>query len=130
MTPATIIYTLLKDSSTVGALIDNRIYPSVIPADTPYPSVTYSELTQQFDDTKDGPIPTGVHDFDVDIYAKNYASIQAISTAIKSVLSWYTGTVNTVNVERIMFIDQSDLPYEEEKELFHAVQQYSIRIAA
>lgn len=128
MNPGTAIYNLLKDDASVGALIGDRIYPGIIPDGVTYPAVTYSELSQVFDETKDGPLPTGQHGFDVDIYAYEYAGAQSIASAIKSALDWYTGTVNTVVIERIRLIDQTDLPYEDEKELFHIAQEYSIRV--
>lgn len=127
--PGSVIYNLLKDSAPVGALIGNKIYPGIIPADVTYPAAAYSELQQQYDESKDGPIPTGNHSFDVDIYAKNYTSAQSVANAIKAALDWYSGTVNSIEVERVRMLDQQDMPYVEEKELFHIIQTFAIRVA-
>lgn len=129
MNPGSAIYNLLKDSAGVGALIGNKIYPGIILPDIDFPAVSYSELEQQYDESKDGPIPTGNHNFDVDIYAKDYPNAQAIASAIKDTLDWYTGTVNTIQIERIRLLDQQDMPYIEEKELFQITQTFAIRVA-
>lgn len=130
MNPGTAIYRLLRDDATVGAIIGDKIYPGIIPESIAYPAVRYSELSQVFDETKDGPIATGEHSFEVHIYSLEYSQAQRIATAIKSALDWYTGTVNSIVIERIRFTDQSDDPFQDEKELFQITQEYSIRVAA
>lgn len=130
MNPGTAIYNLLKDSATVGAIIGNKIYPVIIPERVAYPAVTYSEFSQQFDETKDGPIPNGDHSFEIDIYCEENGQGKRLADAIKGVLSWYSGTVNGVSIERIRFLDQSDDLYGDDKEIFHITQEYSIRVGA
>lgn len=128
MNPGTAIRNLLVNDADVGAIIGDRIHPGIAPENVPYPLAIYSELTQSFDESKDGPIPTGNHSFEVHIYSYEYPQCQRIATAIKAALDWYTGTVNTVAINRIRFVDQSDDPFQSEKELFHITQEYQIRV--
>jgi hypothetical protein len=129
MSPATVIYNLLKDSVPVGALIGDRIYATTIPANIDFPAVVYHETIEEKEQSKDGPIQTGNHFCDVDIYSKNYSNAKSIAAAIDTELDWYTGTKNSVTVERIWKTEQQDMPYEVEKELFHITQTFGIRVA-
>lgn len=129
MNPATVIYNILKDSAGVGAVIGDKIFPSLIPADVNYPAVVYHEMIEEKDQTKDGPFSTGNHQFDIDIYSKNYSNAKVIAAEIDNELDWYSGTKNGVTVERIWKTDQQDMPYNSEKELFHITQTYGIRVA-
>jgi hypothetical protein len=129
MNPGTAIYNLLKDSATVGQLIGNKIYPGIIPDNIAYPAVTFSELSRRTIDTKDGRIPTGDHSFDVDVFSCEYRQAQNIADACAAVLDNYAGTVGTVEIKRIRLEDQQDLPYEDEKDIFHITQEYRIRVA-
>lgn len=128
--PGTAIYNLLKDDAGVGAIIGDKIYPGIIPDNVAYPAVRYTELTQRFDETKDGPIATGEHSFEVHIYSYEYAQAHRLATAIKTALDWYNGTVNNVAIERIRLVDQSDDPFQDEKELFQITQEYNIRVGS
>lgn len=130
MNPGTTIYNLLKDSVAVGAYVGDKIYASIIPEGVAYPAVAYSELSQRFEETKDGPLNTGEHEFQVDVYSYEYRQCQNIASAIKTELDWYTGTVNTIEIGRIRFLDQSDDPFTDEKEVFKITQNYSIRVGA
>lgn len=128
--PGTAIYNLLKDDSAVGAIIGDKIYPGIIPENTAYPAVRYTELVQTYDQSKDGPIETGNHIFEVHIFSYEYAQVHRIATAIKSALNWYSGTVNGVVIERIWRDEQSDEAYQDEKGIFQITQEYNIRVGS
>ena len=126
--PGKAIFSLLTNDSTVTGLVGTRIYPNTLPNQSTYPAVIYSQVTEEFDPSKDGPVPTGVFQYQLDIYADTYPTAQNISNAVKSVLDWYTGSVGGQTISRIRKGDESDDIWEDEKELFHVVQNYSISI--
>jgi len=128
MNAGTAINTLLKADVGVDSLVGDRIYPAIIPAKVVYPAVVYSELSQVYEYSKDGREDSGNHSFDVDTYAKTYKSAHEIATAVFEALDWYTGTINTVAINRIWKAEQSDVIYEDEKELFHISQTFNIKL--
>lgn len=126
--PGKAIYSLLSNDVTVTGLVSTRIYPNQLPNQATYPAIIYSQVSEEFDSSKDGPIPTGIFTYQFDIYASTYPAAQNIANAIKSTLDWYTGTVAGKNVSRIKKGDESDDVWEDDKELIHVVQNYSIRL--
>lgn len=129
MNPGTAIYQLLRDDAAVGQVIGNKIYPTIAPDKVAYPFATYGEFSRRTIPTKDGNIPTGDHDFDVDIYSYEFAQAQRISKAIEDVLDDYSGTINTVEIKKIRLVDQKTDSFEDKKNIFHITQEYRIRVA-
>lgn len=126
--PGKAIFELLSNDTTVTGLVGTKIYPNIIAQQTTYPAVAYSQVSEEFDSSKDGPIPTGRFTYQFDIYADTYPTAQSIANAIKSTLDWYTGTAAGQTISRIKKGDESDDIWEEDKEYFHVVQNYSITI--
>lgn len=126
--PGKAIHSLLANDATVSGLVSARVYPNTIPTTVAYPAVMYSKVSEEFRESKDGPIPTGRYTFQLDIYAETYTIAQDITDACASVLDWYTGTVESQNISRITKLDESDVTWEDDKELFHIVQDYNLRL--
>lgn len=127
MNPGTVIFTLLKNSASVGALIGDKIYPVIAPPAVAVPYAVYTEISQTPILTQDGPFDSEFN-YDVMIYANQDSKAKQIAEAVKAALSWQTGTINTVGVERIRFESQSELDYDEDRKNFIITQQYNIRV--
>ena len=128
MNAGTAINTLLKAATAVTDLVSTRIFPGIIPAETSFPAITYSQLTELRLRSKDVQIPTGKHTFDINIYARNFPAVQPIAEAVDNTLENYSGTVNTVIINRIWKADESHIDYEDKKDLFHIRQTYEINL--
>lgn len=124
--PIAAVWQILKEEPTVYALTKQRVYPRQLPQKTTYPAVVYSQLSENYIGTKDGPIPDG-HRFQLEFYAERYSEIQTLARTVKNKLDYYSGTLPKVGKVIIHFNDQSDAPWEDDIELYKIVQDYNLQ---
>ena len=121
------MWEVLREDATVQAAARGAVYPGQLPQHVTYPAIVWGQLADNTRDTKDGPVNDG-YQFQLDIYATDYKTVQSLALDIKSALQWKLVTVSGVGVCRIAFRDQGDAVVEDEKELLHIVQDYRVRI--
>lgn len=120
------IYTLLAADAAVTALVGTRIYPNTLPQVSAYPCIIYGQVDEQYLETKDAAILNGYRQ-QIDIYAPDYAMAQAIAQAVKTALHWTRATIEGLGTLRLKLLDASDALWEDEKQLFHVVQDFALK---
>jgi len=123
------LWEVLREDASVQSATRGAVYPSQLPQNATYPAVVWGQLSDDTLDTKDGPINQG-YAFQLDIYAKDYATAQALAQDIKTEMQWKSVAVDGLGTCRITFRDQGDAVVEDEKELIHIVQDYRVRVVS
>ena len=121
------IYGILSANAGVAALVSTRIYPDIATQDTAFPFVVYQIEGTTPSDTKDGVSKMDMVDFAVMAYAKSYTSAQDIASACRTALDRYSGTMQGVAVDSIIFKDQQSAQMNADEKVFAVMQAYSLR---
>jgi hypothetical protein len=122
------IYGILAGNTDVTDLISTRIYPDMATQKAAYPFAVYTITSTQPSDSKDGASVLDDVEFTVMLYASTYAGVQDISEKVRTALDRYTGTVESVSVQSIRFLDTRSAQMEFDKHIFIVNQAYSARI--
>lgn len=96
------IYTLITSDSTINNIINNKLYPIIIPENVENPVVVY-ERTGNKDYNKDSSLPTAT--IELTILADSYAESLNIASAIDNLLDGYSGTVNDTLIRNCRLIN-------------------------
>lgn len=121
------IWAAIREDAAIMESIGGKIYPNEMPQNVQYPAVVWGQLSERMLQTKDGPSNDG-YQFQLDILAEDYATANSIAQALRTKLLWYEFTVADLGNVRISFQDMGDAATEEEKELFHIIQDYRVDI--
>lgn len=123
-----VIYDLLSNDVTVSGLVSARIYPDTVPQNAEFPYIAYTVTSTTPTDAKDGASELDTVSFQVDCYAREYATAQTIAEGVRAALDRYTGTNNSVVVDKIIFSNQGSGTFEPRTGIFWATQDYNARI--
>lgn len=111
------VYNLLKNDSGVKALINERVYPLVAPQNVTKPYITYRVVTGLKIQCLGGQIFQGDYRMQLDCFGTSYASVKAISQAVKNCLIGFMAS-NNINI-----IDD----YDDETQLFKQIIDFKIK---
>jgi hypothetical protein len=101
---------LLNQAAGLTALVDDRIYPDVMPDSPTFPSVTYQRLSgaSERGSLSDPPLKSAV--FQISAWAKNRPAARAIAAQIRVALDRQRKvTVAGVQVDDCFYQDDIDL---------------------
>lgn len=110
------VYELLKNDTGVKALINARVYPLVAPQNVTKPYITYRVVTGLKIQCLGGQIFQGDYRMQLDCFGTSYASVKAISQAVKSALVGFLSSHN------INIMDD----FEDETQLFKQIIDFKI----
>lgn len=123
-----VIYDLLSNDATVSAAVSTRIFPDTVPQNTEFPYVSYTVISTLPTNDKDGASQLDVVSVQVDIYSRNYSTTQDIAAACRSALDRYSGTNNSVVVDKMVFANEAAGQYEQNIGVFWVSQDYTARV--
>lgn len=126
MNPETGVYALLTNTPALTALVGDRIYPVMLPQTVVVPALVVTQLDEQEEITKDGPVSNG-WTFQVTVIAANNDQARQVSRIVKTALNWKTATLGTGENIRTRFEDESDASWEPEQRYFQIVQDFKAR---
>ena len=111
------IYKLLKDSTDVGNICADRIYPELAQQDVDTPFIVYSVT-----DTTPSPTKNSTSKLDtarVELYclSGDYEQAMDLGIAVRSALDRQSGTISNVQVQSIDF-DTSDIQYDPDQRVY------------
>ncbi len=109
------IYSRLSNYSALTALVSTRIYRLVMPQGTSYPCVTFSLVTDSPHHAMGSDAGVKNPRFQVDVWATTTASLDSVATQIKAAIQDYSGTVESVVIQRIYLEDETDIVDADEK---------------
>lgn len=125
------IVKILDDSVAVGAIVSNRIYPMVAPQEADRPYITYQKIANEPTDTKDGVSTIDVVRMDIDCWSDKdggQVDILTLADVVRTALDRTSGTFAGVVIQSIRFMN-SNSDYNQDAEIYHITQEYSIRHA-
>ena len=111
------VYELLKNDTGVKALINARVYPLAAPQNVSKPYMTYRVIAGNKIQTMKGDIFQGSYRMQFDCYGTSYASVKAISQAVKNCLVGFLSSHN------INIMDD----FEDETQLFKQIIDFKIK---
>lgn len=126
------IYGKLSNDTGVSALVEDRIYPVLLPMDEPYPSIVYTVTNEPLDNNAkqekasyDRQIVTFHVWADQSQGQQAYDDIDDIDAAIREALDRVEDTVSGVTVEAAYYLGSQD-GRDESRGLFLREIRYSI----
>ena len=117
-----VIYELLDQ------LVSDKVYPIVAPQGAALPFITYQVIDKSDPwDTKGADSDADLARVQINIFTTTYAAANTLAASVRAILDFYTGTNNSVVVDRIRFAAQYDLG-EGLENYYRISQDYMIRI--
>ncbi|MBL4654121.1 MAG: DUF3168 domain-containing protein [Flavobacteriales bacterium] len=119
----------------MSAIVSDRIYPQRISQNDKLPAITYSYVDNLPINDKDGVSKLDTITIDVDIWADGgsdtgtgspYRDMVDLANKVRTALDRFSGTNSGVVIDSIRFDGQQEL-YENEINVYHTSQQYTIR---
>lgn len=121
------IYKLLKDSTDVGDICADRIYPELAQQDADAPFIVYTVV-----DTTPSPTKNATSKLDtarVELYclSDDYEQAMDLGIAVRSALDRQSGTIAGVEVQSIDF-DTSDIQFDPDQRIYVLEHTYDVRV--
>lgn len=121
------IYKLLKDSSAVGAICADRIYPELAQQDADAPFVVYTVVDTTPSDTKTSTSKVDTARVELYCVGDDYETVMDLGIAVRGALDRQSGTISGVQVQSISF-DASDIQFDSDQRVYVLEQTYNTRV--
>lgn len=121
------IYKLLKDSSAVGAIAGDKVYPEVALQTDDFPLVIYTIRDQSPSPHKDGTSNLDTAGVEIVSCSTNYSQAMDLAIACRNAVDRVGGTINGVQVQSIQFRTQG-VEYDYVSGSYLVTQNYDVRI--
>lgn len=125
------VRTILAADATLQGLLGTspmRVFPDMIPQNTPYPCAAYALIGTDPTNTKEGVSELDEIRLQFDVYDDNYDDVQTIAAQIRTVIDGYTGTSAGVVIDQVYFDGEQSGDYSEDLGIFWVSQTYQIHI--
>jgi len=127
MTEGKAIYSILTSDSDVNAIVGTRVYPQIAAQGAAFPFVVYVLQDTSPSDTKSGVSTLDEIRYDIVVASETYAEASDLTNKIRTALDRYTGTVESVVIDSIQFIDL-DADNDPGTETYLTSAEYIIRV--
>ena len=121
------IYKLLKDSSDVGAICADRIYPEMAQQDAALPFIVYTVTDTTPAATKNATSKLDTARVELYCVSDDYEVGMNLGIAVRGALDRQSGTLSGVEVQSIDF-DTSDVIFDPDQRVYVLEQTYDVRI--
>lgn len=121
------IYKLLKDSSDVGAICADRIYPELAQQDAELPFIVYTVTDTTPSATKNATSKLDTARVELYCISGDYEQAMDMGIAVRGALDRQSGTLSGVEVQSIDF-DTSDVQFDPDQRVYVLEQTYDVRI--
>jgi hypothetical protein len=121
------IFKLLQDSSAVGAICADRIYPELAQQDADVPFVVYTIADTEITATKNATSKLDTARVEVFCISDDYEQAMDLGIAVRGALDRVSGTFNGVQVQSID-IDTIDVEFDADQRVYILEQTYDVRI--
>tara|TARA_R100001440_G_scaffold25369_4_gene41381 strand:- start:406 stop:2364 length:1959 start_codon:yes stop_codon:yes gene_type:complete len=121
------IYKLLKDSSAVGAICADRIFPEMAQQDAVLPFIVYSVTDTTPAATKNATSKLDTARVELYCVSDDYEVGMNLGIAVRGALDRQSGTLSGVEVQSIDF-DTSDVQFDPDQRVYVLEQTYDVRI--
>ena len=121
------IYKLLKDSTAVGDICGDRIYPELAQQDADLPFIVYTVTDTTPSATKNATSKLDTARVELYCISGDYEQAMDMGIAVRSALDRQSGTLSGVEVQSIDF-DTSDVQFDPDQRVYVLEQTYDVRI--
>lgn len=121
------IYNILSNDATITGIVGTSIFPLAAPDGTDLPYITYFKISHNPNKNKSREKTIETLRIQIDNFAVSNTAASALADAVNSALSYYTGTVESINIDIITFEDENDL-HEVDSKVYRKEQDYLIRV--
>jgi len=119
------LYAYLITVTAITDLVNQRIYPVILPQNSPMPAITYQQLVEIQTHTMGSDSGPGRDIYDIHCWADKYDDVQSLADAASTALKDKTGTMGSHTLQRILQEDRADI-YDSITETYHIVLEYTI----
>jgi hypothetical protein len=120
------LYSLLANTPSIVALVDDRIYPNGGAEDDRYPLVTYEKIRGASEQSHDGISGLAHPIFQINCFASKYSDTITLAEAIRLLLQGYRGTVAGVEIQSSRFLGDQDVGRDPETKAYARVLDFEI----
>jgi hypothetical protein len=117
---------LVNDSALIALVPAARIFPYVMNADTVAPCIVYVIDSVEPEYTKGGWVLDTIT-FSVHSFAKDYATLQSVASAVRTALEYNKTGYGTQNINHIYMIGMEE-GYDPQSDIFGNKLQFSVKI--
>lgn len=121
------LYTILSGNSALTAVVSTRIYPAYADQTVANPCVIFEIGSQDPEYDKDGAASVVYTNIEIDIFTGSYREGHTIAALVKTALDQYSGTVNSEDIDLIMWEGTDDGVYNAEREEFQTSMGFRVR---
>lgn len=127
MSIAQSLYTWLTANSAIDALVDDRIYPQVIPQHEPArPAITYSQEDGSYIEHLAGRSDTRFAEFSIDCWAPTYLAVRNLAETVQTELIGVRGSFGGDTAESVRLVNDFDGPPDDEAGLYRVNLRFVI----
>jgi len=127
MVDGKVLYGILGATAPIQALVGTKIYPLLAPQGTSQPFIVFQTTQRTPSDTKKNVSRLDVYVLELSIVSNDYTNACAITAAVRKALDQYSGTVNAVKVDSIVY-DSGTTFYDEQANVFVINETYNMRV--
>ncbi len=123
------LLTYLKAVTALTALIGKRIYYDKAPQDVAAPYIVFFKVSSQRPLAHDGDVHFARDRFQFSIFARTFYLVVQIAGALYVALQGKDGIIGDgagVRVGGIRFLNETDMPFETETELYHRPVDFEV----
>lgn len=120
---------LITSSAAFTALAGPRLYPVLLPDDSPLPAATYQRISTKALYTLDDRVNLTQARFQFDTWANTYADAKNLMAAINTTIDNFSGSLSDgTQVFGVQLYSSTDL-YEQEARIYRVTADYTIQYA-
>ncbi len=113
------LVTLMKTSTDITSLVEDRIKPVKLPLNCPLPAISYTVISDPNHQV------AGYPRIQLSVYSFDYGEMRTISGYLRDLLAGYTGVVDGTRIIRISPENSSDIP-NDDSGVFGRADDYKI----
>ena len=121
------IFKLLKDSTEVGAICADRIYPELAQQDAALPFIVYTIQDTSPTHAKNSTSKLDTARVELFCVGGDYSEVMDLGIAVRGALDRESGTIAGVQVQSIQF-ETSQVEYDPDVNVYSLEQSYDVRI--
>lgn len=106
--PETVLRSALVSSTSVTAMVSQRIYPLLAPKTAALPFITWRRSGIERQHTLAGPMGLPNVSVEMQSFAATYEDARELADRVRLVLDGYGGSVNNVEVKHVSLEQESD----------------------
>lgn len=124
-----VIRTLLNDDATLTSLVGSKVRMGRMDQVEDYPAIVFRQISSMPNHHKLGTSEADQERWQVSTFAETYAEAYTIADRVRLVLDGVNQqTVNGVDVDGILFMDENGMPYDDKTDTVQVAQDYQIRV--